>query len=149
MPSFRTKLLSETELAYDSQTVNKSRQARKEGVLWHRRRHASTDAPSGPFRTERGGLPRSILFRVHIGMGRRSKSGASFMHKYQSGKVLAFSNILFDVKRASVEGSVRQKWIRHPKTSFRDNTCFDVRGPRNVMLPFIVHRRSWPGVSPL
>jgi hypothetical protein len=44
----------EPELAYDSQTVNKSRQARKEGVLWHRRRHASTDAPSGPFRTERG-----------------------------------------------------------------------------------------------
>ena len=56
------------------------------------------------------------------------------------------------MQRASVEGSVHQKWIQHPKASFHDNTCFDVHGPCNVTVhrsTFIVHRRSSPGRPPV
>ena len=48
------------------------------------------------------------------------------------------------MQRASVEGRVHQKWIKHPKTSFHDNTCFDVRGPCNVN----VHRPSSLSLAP-
>lgn len=66
---------------------------------------------------------RSVL--LHIGIGRRSKSGASFMNKDRRGRV-------------------HQKWIQNPKMSFCDNTCFDVHGPCNVTVHCPSSPFAWP-----